>query len=405
MPQKSLAIIGGGAAGIFAAIQAAEQNQFDNIRVFEASSSLLQKVKISGGGRCNVTHNCFEPEELIKNYPRGARFLKRLFYLFQPKDIVEFFLERNVELKAEQDGRMFPTTDSSQTIIDCFMSEIEKHKIQIQFKSRIQSIEKNQYGFTIDDNSKTLQTFSSLLLATGSSKIGYKLAESFGHSKITTAPSLFTFKIPDERLKELSGVSCQAVTASLNFGKKSYQQTGPIVVTHWGLSGPAILKLSAFAARELFELNYKTELRINFAPNLHQDEIIKLLKEIKSNSPNKKILNHHPFDFPKSIWKSLISFLYFSNEATWGLLSKKEINQISEKIGNSKFQIEGKGIFKDEFVTCGGVSLKEVDPKTMQSKLCENLFFAGEILDIDGITGGFNFQAAWSTGFIAGKSA
>lgn len=404
MSQRTLAIIGGGAAGIFAAIQAAENKRCGNISVFEASSSLLQKVKISGGGRCNVTHNCFDPKTLIQNYPRGKQFLKSLFYKFQPQDTVNFFLKRNVKLKAEPDGRMFPITDSSQTIIDCFKSELQKHNIKIHYNSRMKIIRKKKKCFELIDNNEEKYFYDSVLVTTGSSKSGYKFAESFGHTIVEPIPSLFTFKISDSRLKDISGVSCGNITATLTFGKKKYRQSGPIVITHWGLSGPAILKLSAFAARELYDNNYHTELTINFAPDLNQDEIVYLLNELKAEHRNKKIITQHPFDFPKSIWKNLTGFLQISPDAIWGELSKKEINKISEQIGNSKFQIVGKGMFKDEFVTCGGISLKEIDSNTMQSKICENLFFAGEILDIDGITGGFNFQSAWTTGFIAGNS-
>ncbi len=405
MAHRSFAIIGGGAAGIFAAIQAAENKRYSNITVFEASSSLLQKVKISGGGRCNVTHNCFDPQTLILNYPRGKQFLKRCFYKFQPQDTVDFFLKRNVKLKAESDGRMFPITDSSQTIIDCFVSEIKRHNITIHYNSPIQEINKLQNGFELIDNNNVTYNFDSVLLATGSSKRGYKLAKSLGHTIIETVPSLFTFKISDERLDSLSGVSCSNITATLILGKKKYNQTGPIVITHWGLSGPAILKLSAFAARELYEHNYQADLKINFAPNLNQDEILRLINKTKSEHSHKNICTIQPFDFPKSLWRNIIRHLCITPDITWGELSKKEINKLSEQIQNSIFQVEGKGVFKDEFVTCGGVSLKEIDSNSMQSKICDNLFFAGEILDIDGVTGGFNFQAAWTTGFIAGKSA
>ncbi len=404
MPNRSLAVIGGGAAGIFASIQAAENNQCKNISVFESSSNLLQKVKISGGGRCNVTHNCFDPQILINNYPRGKQFLKRAFYRFQPQDTVDFFQKRNVRLKAEPDGRMFPITDSSQTIIDCFLAEINKNNITIHYNSRITKIEKQQNGFELTDSKNQKHIFDSVLLTTGSSQAGYKLAESLGHTIIETVPSLFTFKISDRRLENISGVSCQNITASITLGKVKFQQSGPIVVTHWGLSGPAILKLSAFAARELYENNYKTELKINFVPEFNQEQVFTLLNEFQSEHRNKKISSLHPFNFPKSLWISILIYLQLSSDTTWGELSKKDINRIIEQIRNSNFQVDGKSRFKDEIVTCGGVSLKEVDVNTMQSKICENLYFAGEILDIDGITGGFNFQSAWTTGFIAGSS-
>lgn len=404
MSHSSLAIIGGGAAGIFAAIQTAQNKHIQNVTVFEASSSLLQKVKISGGGRCNVTHNCFDLSILIQNYPRGKQFLKRGFYQFQPQDTVEWFLKRNVKLKVESDGRMFPISDSSQTVIDCFLSEISKNDITIKFNSRIKEITKQQNFFELIDNNNITHNFDTVLLATGSSKNGYKLAKSLGHTIIETVPSLFTFKISDERLDNLSGVSCKNIIATLILGKKKFQQSGAIVVTHWGLSGPAILKLSAFAARELYENNYHADVKINFAPHLSQDDILQLLHKTKVEHRHKNICTLHPFDFPKSLWKNIIQFLHIASDTVWGELSKKEIHKISEQIQNSIFQIEGKGVFKDEFVTCGGVSLQEIDSNSMQSKLCENLYCAGEILDIDGITGGFNFQAAWTTGYIAAKS-
>ena len=404
MPQKSLAIIGGGAAGIFSALTAAEQKRTKDITVFEASSSLLDKVKISGGGRCNVTHHCFDPEILIQNYPRGKQFLKRIFYQFQPKDTVEWFQNRGVKLKTEPDGRMFPVTDSSQTIIDCFKHEIKKHNIQIKYNSRIASVSKpkNKFVLTLHDN--TTAEFDSLLIASGSSKVGYTIAKSLGHTIVDTVPSLFTFKITDKRLADLSGVSCSKVIAKLQYPKTKFQQTGPLLVTHWGLSGPAILKLSAFAARELHDCKYKTTLKINFLPDLTHDEVLNILLHSKDNFNQKLLTNIQPFDFPKSIWKNILEHINIYPQSTWAELSKKEIHKICEELTNSTFQIEGRGIFKEEFVTCGGVSLKEIDSQTLQSKICDNLFFAGEVLDIDGITGGFNFQSAWTTGFIAGKS-
>ena len=404
MSLKTFAIIGGGAAGIFAALSAAERKQYKEIIVFEASSSLLQKVKISGGGRCNVTHNCFDPEALIQNYPRGKQFLKRLFYEFQPQDTVEWFQKRGVKLKTEADGRMFPITDSSQTIIDCFLHEIKKHTIQIRYNSRITHVKKSNDQFILTLHDNTSQKCDALLIATGSSKVGYTLAESLGHSQVDTVPSLFTFKISDKRLKDISGVSCNKVTAKLHFKKSKYQQTGPLLITHWGLSGPAILKLSAFAAKELHDNKYKTDLKIDFVPEISHEKLLHFLTKSKDTFKQKLLTNIHPFEFPKSLWKNLLEHLSIPSQTTWGTLSKKDINKICEELTNSTFQVEGKGVFKDEFVTCGGISLKEVDSKSMQSKLCNNLFFAGEVLDIDGITGGFNFQSAWTTGYIVGKS-
>ena len=402
MSAPRVGIIGGGASGVFAALSAKEQNRHIQCTIFEASSELLDKVKISGGGRCNVTHHCFEVQELIKKYPRGGKELQSLFYRFQPKDIIDWFESRGVNLKTEEDGRMFPVTDSSQTIIDCFLDELRKFQVEIKYNSRIASISKLDRVFKVTDKDGHLSEFDAVVLATGSSKYGHQFAESFGHTIVKPVPSLFTFKIDDKRINELSGVSIADVETRLVVGVKKFMERGPLLITHWGLSGPAILKLSAFAARELHESRYNAELSINLLPALSEDDIKAFFQNQKTESPKKIIYNQHPHDLPKRLWHSILKYLAIEASLTYNQISLKTIHQIIEQLHSARFIVKGKGVFKDEFVTAGGVSLKEVDFKTMQSKLCENLYFCGEILDIDGITGGFNFQNAWSTGYVAG---
>ncbi|KAA3635922.1 MAG: NAD(P)/FAD-dependent oxidoreductase [Calditrichaeota bacterium] len=397
-------IIGGGASGVFAALSVKEQNRHIQCTIFESASELLDKVKISGGGRCNVTHNCFEVRELIQKYPRGGKELQSLFYRFQPEDIIDWFESRGVELKAEDDGRMFPVTDSSQTIIDCFLDELQKNQVEIKYNSRIASISKSDSKFKILDLHDNEYEFDAVVLATGSSKYGLQFAESFGHTIIKPVPSLFTFKINDTRIKDLSGVSVSYVETRLEVGGEKFKEQGPLLITHWGLSGPAILKLSAFAARELHESRYKAELIINLLPGYSEDDISTFFQKQKAESPKKIVYNLHPHDIPKRLWHSLLQYLAINETLTFNQISAKMIQQIMQQLHNARFTVGGKGVFKEEFVTAGGISLKEIDFKTMQSKQCANLYFCGEILDIDGITGGFNFQNAWSTGYVAGCS-
>lgn len=369
-----LIVVGGGPAGIFAAIAAKRANPIASVLLIEKTAVLLAKVRISGGGRCNVTHACFEPLQLIKNYPRGEKELLGPFHRFQPRDTIEWFEARGVQLKIEKDGRMFPVTDRSETIIHCLLSEAKKLEVEIRTNTRIEKIE-SRFLLKLQ-NGEALHS-KRLLLATGSNHEGFAWAQAFGHTIQKPVPSLFTFNVPTSPLKEESGISVDPV--KLQFAGSSLSQIGPLLITHFGFSGPAVLKLSAWAARFLFEKEYQAHLIINWLPSYSQKEIVQQLK-----------IMQNPFKFAKNLWKELAS--------------EKSPIALAQKLQADIYAVDGKTTHKEEFVTCGGITLKEVDFKTMQSKLCPGLFFAGEILDIDGVTGGFNFQNAWTTGFIAGTA-
>lgn len=394
-----LIVIGGGAAGIFGAIAAKEASPSAKVIVLEKTAVLLSKVRISGGGRCNVTHACFDPKLLAQNYPRGYRELIGPFNRFQPKETIEWFESRGVKLKTEADGRIFPTTNSSQTIIDCLLSCAKNLDIKLILKSKIERISKegDQFHLFAKDAEYTC---SKLLLTTGSSQEGYAFAKDCGHSIIEPAPSLFTFNVPTSPLKELSGISFEKITIALK--DSPFSQTGALLITHFGFSGPAPLKLSAWAARSLFEKNYRAEIVINWLPDLSLEEIISKLFTLKQNTSSKKTSIENIFNFPKSFWNRFLELTLKKNRIQD--VAFKDLQQLANQLHQSTYLAEGKTTHKEEFVTCGGIALKEVNFKKMESKLCPNLFFAGEILDIDGVTGGFNFQNAWTTGYIAGNS-
>lgn len=389
-------IIGGGAAGIFAAVTAKAADPKASVVLLEKSAVLLAKVRVSGGGRCNVTHACFDPRKLVQHYPRGGKELIGPFHRFQPQDTIEWFESRGVVLKKEPDGRMFPTTDSSATIIECLLSEAKKLGVEIRLRQRIQSISKEGASFKIDLAEDSIYC-DKIILATGSSSEGHRWAESLGHTIQKPVPSLFTFNVPTSPLLTLSGITLDSAT--LQIAGTVFTQTGPLLLTHFGFSGPAALKLSAWAARHLFESNYRIELRINWLPDLSQEVILHQFLQLKSHSPQKNLASENPFHLPKNLWK-----LFAGPHERMGSIPHKELHLLSQKLHADPYQVDGKTTHKEEFVTCGGVELKEVDFKTMQSKICPGLFFTGEILDIDGVTGGFNFQAAWTTAFLAGTS-
>ena len=404
-------IIGGGAAGFFAAIACAETNPHARVTILEASKQPLSKVRISGGGRCNVTHHCFEPTQLIQNYPRGGKALRGAFSRFQPADTIKWFESRGVKLKVEDDGRMFPITDNSATIINCLNKAAEKAGVILKTSSVVQEvIHSENHQFTVNLKRGNSLNCDRLLIATGSNPLGYRWAKKLGHVIETPVPSLFTFKIDDPRIKGLAGVSTdQAVVTLLDSSQKrlkeqGLQQTGALLVTHWGLSAPAILKLSAWGARILAELKYKTTLKVSWLPDYNQDSLKKYLLQVKAEHPKKKIMTFCPVALPKRLWQSFISYVGIKPNKIWAEINKKELNKLILELLQGQYQISGKGVFKDEFVTCGGVKLAEVNFKTMSSKICPNLYFAGEVLDIDGVTGGFNFQNAWTTGWLAGKA-
>ncbi len=404
-------VIGGGAAGFFGAISCAAAHPHTQVTLLEAGRQPLSKVRISGGGRCNVTHACFDPATLVQYYPRGSKALRGAFSRFQPKDTVAWFQSHGVQLKTEADGRMFPVTDSSETIIDCLIGVAEDVGVRLRTGTAVKSIKRQlpplstQAEFEIELKTGEIVRCDRLLLATGSNPQGYAIAKDFGHTVESPVPSLFTFNIPDPRLQDLAGVSANDVRIQLPEAPPTLkEQTGPLLITHWGVSGPAVLKLSAWGARFLHEQHYKTPLLINWLPQYKQDNLRQMLLAVKSQLPRRQVTTSCPIPIPKRLWMSLVDRVGISAEERWAEVSKKALNQLVQELNQGRYLIKGKGVFKEEFVTCGGINLKEVDFKTMESRIVPGLYFAGEILDIDGVTGGFNFQSAWTTGWLAGQS-
>ena len=402
-------VIGGGAAGFFGAIACAEANPNLRVTLIEAGSKPLAKVRISGGGRCNVTHHCFEPALLVENYPRGGKALRGAFSRFQPRDTVQWYESRGVKLKTEADGRMFPVTDSSSTIINCLMQSAEKAGVDLRTGVGVKTVkqyldDRGQSYFEIGLKNERVLKCDRLLIATGSNPLGYRWAKNLGHKIESSVPSLFTFNIKDPRLEGLAGLSVSNAKVKIGTGKNKLEQTGALLITHWGVSGPAVLKLSAWGARSLFDLKYNSTLQINWLPKYNQEELKQIFSKLKETHPKKKIVNYCPVELPKRLWQSLNGYSAISPDKVWSEISKKELNKLVVEILQGQYDIKGKGVFKDEFVTCGGVSLKEVNFKTMESKKCPGLYFAGEVLDIDGVTGGFNFQSAWTTSWLAGQA-
>lgn len=403
-PSLKIVVVGGGAAGFFGALAAATPHNY--VTILEAGRQPLAKVRISGGGRCNVTHACFDPAIFIQNYPRGSKALRGAFTRFQARDTVEWFAARGVQLKTEADGRMFPTTDDSATIVECLTKTALSKGVNIRTGAAVVSVKcKTTQGrdnlFVVELRSGEFLECDRLLLATGSSPIGHNLAKGLGLKIVSPVPSLFTFKLSDPRLKDLAGISVENVC--LQLPKTKFKQTGPVLVTHWGLSGPVTLRLSAWGARFLYENNYQSDLLINWLSEVHPEEIRTKLLECKSLK-KKTIINSCPFSLPRRLWERLVIAADIDSQKPWAELSNKGINKLILELTQGKYEIRGKGAFKEEFVSCGGVNLKEINFKTMESRCCQGLHFAGEILDIDGITGGFNFQSAWTTGWLAGQN-
>ncbi|MGB0430575.1 MAG: NAD(P)/FAD-dependent oxidoreductase [Bacteroidia bacterium] len=390
-------IIGGGAAGFFCAAQIIEQKPNAKVLILERAKDVLQKVKISGGGRCNVTHACWEPNELIKNYPRGSKELLGPFNKFCTGDMVYWLEQNNVETKIEEDGRMFPTSDSSQTIIDCLLGATLKKGVELQCNQNVQSLKKVGDTWSVKTKSSLFKA-KTIMIAAGSSKFVWNMLKDLGHQIIEPVPSLFTFNTKDFRLKSLAGLSVAKAELSINGSK--LQSQGPLLVTHWGLSGPAILRLSAWGAIELAKLNYKFTLKVNFS-GLEEFQVREQIENLKKGGEKKAISNYPQFQIPKRLWQSIIPSQLESK--AYKSLDHKEMDQLLDSICQAKFKINGKSTFKDEFVTAGGIELSEVDFRTMESKVLLGLHFGGEVLNIDAITGGFNFQAAWTTGWLAAK--
>ncbi|MBE9177343.1 NAD(P)/FAD-dependent oxidoreductase [Oculatella sp. LEGE 06141] len=406
MQALHVVVIGGGAAGFFGAIACAEAHPQVQVTLIEASRHPLHKVKISGGGRCNVTHSCFEPALLVQHYPRGGKALRGAFSRFQPRNTVDWFNRHGVRLKTEADGRMFPVTDDSATVVDCFSTAARQAGVTVRVGTPVEAVTRAASGFRVVLKTGESLRCDRLLLATGSNPHGYQLAQSLGHSVEAPVPSLFTFNIPDRHLHELAGVAIDPAQVRLHLpDAKPLKQQGALLITHWGMSGPAVLKLSAWGARVLHQHQYRASLQVNWLPHQTPDQIRQDLLQAKAEQPKKAIASSNPSSLPRRLWQYLaIVQAGIAPETQWAQLSKTALNQLVQALSQSCYSIKGKGVFKDEFVTCGGVRLKEVDFKSMESRLCPGLFFAGEILDIDGITGGFNFQSAWTTGWLAGQA-
>jgi len=393
--------VGGGAAGFFAAIACAETNPAARITLLEKGGAVLSKVKISGGGRCNVTHACFDPKALAGHYPRGGPALLGLFHRFQPRDTLEWFAERGVGLKTEADGRVFPVSDKSQTIIDTLTGAAREANVRVRTGVSLQSLEREgEGGFRAATGAGETLRADRLLLSTGGAPQGRSWAGSLGHTIVPPVPSLFTFTVPDERLKGLAGVSVPAGEISLEGAP--FRQRGALLVTHWGLSGPAVLKLSAWAARALHEKGYRAPLRVNWL-GMTEREAAKDLEARRAVEPRKTVALHGP-GIPRRLWERLVRAAGLPEERRWADLTKPEARRLAEESTNGLYLPQGKSAYKEEFVTCGGVRLDEVNFKSMESRIAPGLYFAGEILDIDGETGGFNFQSAWTTGWLAGRA-
>ena len=404
MKNADVILIGGGAAGFFTAINAAENNPALKIIILERGKEVLTKVKVSGGGRCNVTHAEFLPKELTQNYPRGEKELLGPFHSFMTGDTIAWFSKRGIELKIEEDGRMFPITDSSQTIIDCFISETERLGIDVLKSQSVKTIEKDGEFWKITTASEVFSS-EKLVVATGSNPKIWKLLEGLDHTIVPPVPSLFTFNIDDKRIKDLPGLSAEASVKVLNeTGKTILESEGPLLITHWGMSGPAILKLSAWGARLLEPTKYHFNIQVNWLLDKDSSEVIEEMKALKIELAKKTVLKNAQFDLPKRLWKSLVTASNISETTTWADISKEEMVTLALQLTQGIFNVHGKSTFKEEFVTAGGVELKEVDFKTFESKKHNNLYFAGEVLNIDAITGGFNFQNAWTSGYLVAQS-
>ncbi len=406
METKRIAIIGGGAAGYCSAITAAEGDRAARVVLFEATGHVLAKVRVSGGGRCNTTHACFEPRELVKRYPRGSRELIGPLNRFGPRETIAWFAARSVELKTESDGRMFPTTDDSGTIIECLQHAAAEATVEVRLRTPVREVEKTESGefrLTLGDGS--VERFDRVVVTTGGNRGsgGHDIATSLGHRIEPPVPSLFTFQIDDTRLQGIEGLSVPNAEVSVPGTK--LRESGPVLITHWGLSGPGILRLSAWGARELAGLDYQFTVRVAWTGDANEDRLRAALAAGRQSLAKKRVRNANPLGLPGRLWERLVETSEVGPDVTWVDLPKKALNALVRAVGASEFSVTGKSMNKEEFVTCGGVRLREVNFKTMESRRCAGLYFAGEVLDIDGITGGFNFQSAWTTAHLAGTAA
>ncbi len=405
MKNMNIAIIGGGASGFFSAIAIKENYPEAKVVIFEKSEKVLSKVKVSGGGRCNLTNNCNSASRLLKAYPRGSKGLKKVFRIFNVNDTMKWFEERGVPLVIQDDNCVFPVSQDSQSIIDCFLREVKRLDIKIISRLKILNIKELENGLELkfDDKYTKSEIFNKVIVTTGGSpeKNGLKWLEKLNHKIKDPVPSLFTFNMPNETITKLMGIVVENTQVGIQGTKLKAE--GILLITHWGMSGPAILKLSAFGARVLNEMQYKFKVRVNWVNENNNDIVLELLNNLIEKYPKKILSNIRPYYIPERLWLFLLEKCEIQADKKWSELGKKNLNKIVNILTNDIFEVKGKTKFRDEFVTCGGVSLESVDMNTMQSKVLKNLYFAGEVLDIDGITGGYNLQAAWSTGFLSGK--
>ncbi|WP_046743183.1 BaiN/RdsA family NAD(P)/FAD-dependent oxidoreductase [Kordia zhangzhouensis] len=396
MQSVDVLIVGGGAAGFFTAINIAEKYPEKSVVVLERGKEFLTKVRISGGGRCNVTHACFDPKELVQYYPRGEKELLGPFHQFCCGDTMGWFEERGVALKIEEDGRIFPKTDSSATIIDCFLREAKKYQIDLRKNYAVKKVSRNNDYWEVSTNQETIKA-EKLVLTTGSNPKMWKMLETLGHTIVPAVPSLFTFNIKDPRIKDLLGV---ATEASVQVVDTKLMSNGPLLITHWGMSGPGILKLSAWGARLLATKNYHFQIQVNWLNYTERAACLDQIKEYKLTLAKKTVQKNNPFDIPKRLWQRIVEASNIKDTMRWADLNKSQSETLASQLTEAIFEVTGKSTFKEEFVTAGGIDLKEVNFKTFESKIHNNLYFAGEILNIDAITGGFNFQNAWTGSYI-----
>ena len=405
--KKKLIVIGGGASGFFCAVNAARFNPNLQVIILEKSAQLLSKVRISGGGRCNVTHSIEEIGDMLDAYPRGKNFMRKTLHVFSPKDTEAWFNERGVNLKVEADGRMFPTTDRSQSIIDCLLQEADRYKVDVRIRVDVASIEKKRDGFVLQlknqqGDHEEMHADLVCIAAGGQPKLfGFQWLQNLEVAIETPVPSLFTFNIPDKKLHGLMGVVAKETMVKIPLLK--LQETGPVLITHWGLSGPAVLKLSSRAARDLHQLEYSFEVLVNWTPSFHESSLLEMLKQYRLAN-KQKLGNKNPFELTARLWDYLLERSGIDKDAYWTDLSNAALATLSKCLTADRYKVQGKTTFKEEFVTAGGIKLEEIDPLSMESKKIRGLYFTGEILNVDGITGGYNFQHAWSSGFIAAKS-
>lgn len=398
-----LIVIGGGAAGFFCAVNAARMNPRLKVTIIEKSNKLLSKVKVSGGGRCNTTHACFDIPELVKKYPRGQNFIKKAFHRFNTNDTINWFAERGVELKTEADGRMFPVTNDSQTIINCLLKEADKYKVEIILQSEVEELRPVANGFELQTTNAKRQTNYVCIASGGYPKPAmFDWLRKLGHSIEEPVPSLFTFNIPGNPITELMGVSVER--AGVKVAGTKLLEVGPLLITHWGMSGPAVLRLSAWGARQLADKHYHFTLLVNWLPDYKEPDLRNDWQSFRDEYAGQKTGGKNPFGLPNRLWAHLLTCSGIQPDTRWADMPSKEQNKLIKNLTTQEFSVKGKTTFKEEFVTCGGVKLSEIDPNTMQSRIRPGIFFAGEVMDIDGITGGFNFQNAWTSGWIAAKS-